>query len=84
VGIMGVSQFYGWCWFGWGGRVVGWACGSGRFLVFLFVCLPACFYIYDSMIERFLWVVYSPHDGCMYVYPLITHDCIDPALYTTR
>ena len=26
--------------------------GSGRFLV-LFVCLPACFFIYDSMIERF-------------------------------
>jgi len=47
-------------WLGWSsGRVVG-RVGDWElaYLVFLFVCLLACFFIYDSMIE-ILWVVYS-------------------------
>ena len=59
----------------------GWAFGSGRFFSLL-VCLLACLYIYDSMTERFCGL-YSTHDECIYVCPLITHDCI-PALYMTR
>ena len=54
----------------------GWEWAFFSFLV----CLLSCFFIYDSMIERFCGLVYSTYDACMYAYPVITHDCI-PALY---
>ena len=50
---------------------------GGRFFVFLFVCLPACFFIYDSMIERSCgWYTVRMMYVCIYAYPIITHDCI--------